>query len=87
MPSGNGHNRAIVVVGDRATMQPGMERGTDFRRGQEKPDKQRQKPHRAVQKRPRSATVLKQMSHQTTIKKQQTGQNPRRPFLIANHLQ
>ena len=64
---GDGNNGAIIIGGDGATMQPGMERRIGLGDGHEQPDRQRQNRRRSVDT-PAGAPIHKWdgMSHRQT---------------------
>jgi hypothetical protein len=88
MPLGKGNNRAIVVIRDRAAMEPFVERRANFRRGHEQPDKQGQQSRRAVYALARSAAHFeRKQNHAFRQKPPNLSNNQAKKPLIANHLQ
>jgi len=60
---GDGNHRAIIVVRNRAAVQPGVEGGANFRRADKQPDRQGQPRGRAMQLRAQPATDLADGTH------------------------
>lgn len=63
MPNRDRNHRAIIVIGNRAAVQPFVKRRADFSRRHEQPHKQGQNPRRAVQIHARAAIELKWRPH------------------------
>jgi hypothetical protein len=63
MAERNRDDRAIVIIGNRATVQPRVEWRTDFRECHRQPNRQRQSCRRAMQNVSRAAIELKNSDH------------------------